>query len=89
MVISHTACNNDSTLGSHRPLGNRAHRTWGAGPHSRPARSHAYLSAEAAILHAVDVLPVTDLDGRRDDVVWRLPPFHRCLVALPVTFPTS
>ncbi|WP_055495885.1 hypothetical protein [Streptomyces sp. TP-A0356] len=91
MVISHTACNNDPTLGSHRPLGNRAHLTWGAGPHSCPAGSHAYLTAEAAILHVhvVDALPVMDLDGHRDDVVWHPAPFHRCLVALPVTFPTS
>ncbi|WP_333778764.1 hypothetical protein [Streptomyces sp. IBSBF 3136] len=45
--------------------------------------------AEAAILHVVDALPVMDLDGHRDDVVWRPAPFHRCLVALPVTFPTT
>lgn len=68
---------------------NRVHLTWGAGPHSYPARSHACLIADAAILHVVDALPVMDLDGHRDDVVWRFPPFHRCLVALPVTFPTS
>lgn len=89
MVISHTACNNDPTLGSHRPLGNRAHLTGRAGPHSCPARSHAYLIAEAAILHVVDALPVMDLDGHRDDVVRRPAPFHRRLVALPVPFPTS
>lgn len=88
VVINHTARNTDSTLGSHRPPGNRAHLTWGAGPHSYPARSHACLIAEAAILHVVDALPVMDLDGHRDDV-GRFPPFHRCLVALPVTFPTS
>ncbi|WP_234342729.1 cytochrome P450 [Streptomyces sp. NRRL B-3648] len=30
-----------------------------------------------------------DLDGHRDDVVWRPAAFHRCLAALPVIFPTS
>ena len=90
MVFSHAACNNDPPLGSDRPLGNRAaHLTWGAGPHSCPARSHAYLIAEAAILHVVDALPEMDLYGHRDDVVWRPAPFHRCVVALPVTFLTS
>ncbi|MGV9567693.1 hypothetical protein [Streptomyces sp. NPDC003480] len=89
MVISHAACNTDPTLGSHRPLGNRAHLTWGAGPHSCPARSHAYLIAEAAILHVVDALAEMDLDGHGEDVLWRPAPFHRCLVALPVIFPTS
>ncbi|MFF2205865.1 hypothetical protein [Streptomyces sp. NPDC058145] len=40
VVISHAACNNDPTLGSHRPLGNRAHFTWGAGrTAARPDRT--------------------------------------------------
>ncbi|MEU6812894.1 hypothetical protein ABZ920_28720 [Streptomyces sp. NPDC046831] len=89
VVISYTACNSDPTLGSHRLLGNRAHLAWGAGPHSCPARSQAYLVAEAAVLHVLDALPETDLDGHRDDVAWRPAPIHRCLVALPVDLPTS
>ncbi|GAB2718958.1 cytochrome P450 [Streptomyces bullii] len=89
VVISYAACNNDPALGAHRPLGNRAHLAWGAGPHSCPASSHAYLIAEAAILHILDALPEMDLDTRRDDLAWRPGPFHRSLVALPVTFPTS
>ncbi|WP_406723951.1 cytochrome P450 [Streptomyces sp. GD-15H] len=89
VVISYAACNNDPALGSHRPLGNRAHLAWGAGPHSCPASSHAYLIAEAAILHILDALPEMDLDGDRDDLIWRPGPFHRSLAALPVTFPTS
>ncbi|GGU55963.1 cytochrome P450 [Streptomyces albospinus] len=89
VVISYAACNNDPALGAHRPLGNRAHLAWGAGPHSCPASSHAYLIAEAAILHILDALPEMDLDGRREDLVWRPGPFHRSLAALPVTFPLS
>ncbi|MDF3140973.1 MULTISPECIES: cytochrome P450 [unclassified Streptomyces] len=89
VVISYAACNNDPALGGHRPLGNRAHLAWGAGPHGCPASSHAYLIAEAAILHILDALPEMDLDGHRDDLVWRPGPFHRSLVALPVTFPSS
>ncbi|MFJ1652596.1 cytochrome P450 [Streptomyces sp. NPDC088337] len=88
VVISYAACNNDPALGSHRPLGNRAHLAWGAGPHRCPASSHAYLIAEAAILHILDALPEMDLDGHRDDLVWRPGPFHRSLTALPVTFPS-
>ncbi|MEU8482273.1 cytochrome P450 [Streptomyces sp. NPDC048641] len=89
VVVSYAACNNDPALGAHRPLGNRAHLAWGAGPHSCPASSHAYLIAEAAILHILDALPEMDLDGHRDGLVWRPGPFHRSLVALPVTFPLS
>lgn len=89
VVISYAACNNDPALGSHRPLGNRAHLAFGHGVHSCPASSHAYLIAETAILHILDALPEMDLDGHRDDLVWRPGPFHRSLAALPVTFPLS
>jgi cytochrome P450 len=89
VVISYAACNNDPALGAHRPLGNRAHLAWGAGPHGCPASSHAYLIAETAILHILDALPEMDLDARREDLTWRPGAFHRSLVALPVTFPTS
>ncbi|WP_329159795.1 cytochrome P450 [Streptomyces sp. NBC_01717] len=89
VVISYAACNNDPALGTHRPLGNRAHLAWGAGPHGCPASTHAYLIAETAILHVLDALPEMDLDGHRDDLVRRPGPFHRSLVALPVTFPSS
>ncbi|MGW2046285.1 cytochrome P450 [Streptomyces sp. NPDC001858] len=89
VVISYAACNNDPGLGARTPLGNRAHLAWGAGPHSCPASSHAYLIAEAAILHILDALPEMDLDARREDLAWRPGPFHRSLVTLPVTFPTS
>ncbi|MGW5096282.1 cytochrome P450 [Streptomyces nodosus] len=89
VVISYAACNNDPALGPHRPLGNRAHLAWGAGPHRCPASSHAYLIAEAAILHILDALPEMDLDGHRDDLVWRPGPFHRSLTALPIVFPAS
>ncbi|MEU3992009.1 hypothetical protein AB0F24_27260 [Streptomyces platensis] len=51
--------------------------------------SHAYLAAEAAILHILDVLPEMDLVSHCDDLVWRPGPFHRSLTALPVIFPTS
>ncbi|MGW3473870.1 cytochrome P450 [Streptomyces althioticus] len=88
VVISYAACNNDPDLGGHAPLGNRAHLAWGAGPHSCPASSHAYLIAEAAILHILDALPEMDLATRREDLTWRPGPFHRSLVTLPVTFPT-
>lgn len=89
VVISYAACNNDPAVGAHRAVGNRAHLAWGAGPHRCPASSHAYLAAEAAILHILDVLPEMDLVGHRDELVWRPGPFHRSLTALPVAFPAS
>ncbi|MGQ4436986.1 MULTISPECIES: cytochrome P450 [unclassified Streptomyces] len=88
VVISYAACNNDPDLVGHAPLGNRAHLAWGAGPHTCPASSHAYLIAQAAILHILDALPELDLATRREDLTWRPGPFHRSLAALPVTFPT-
>ncbi|MFJ9712158.1 cytochrome P450 [Streptomyces sp. NPDC101234] len=89
VVISYAACNNDPDLVGSPPLGNRAHLAWGAGPHTCPASSHAYLIAQTAILHILDALPEMDLATRREDLTWRPGPFHRSLVALPVTFPTS
>ena len=87
-VISYAACNNGPAVGSHRPLGNRAHLARGAGPHRCPASAHAYLAAEPP-LHILDVLPEMDLVSHCDDLVWRPGPFHRSLTALPVIFPTS
>ncbi|MFF9221860.1 cytochrome P450 family protein [Streptomyces viridosporus] len=89
VVISLAACNNDPALGTSPTLGNRAHLAWGAGPHSCPARSHAYLITETAIHHILDALPEMDLACHPGDLIWRPGPFHRSLSTLPVVFSTT
>ncbi|MEU7401291.1 MULTISPECIES: cytochrome P450 [unclassified Streptomyces] len=93
VVISMSAANNDPALtdgvpvGSH--AGNRAHLAWSTGPHTCPARSHAYLIAETAVTHLLDALPETDLARPLAELTWRPGPFHRALESLPVTFPAD
>ncbi|MFG3150538.1 cytochrome P450 [Streptomyces sp. NPDC048219] len=91
VVISMSAANNDPALtdgvSEGRHTGNRAHLAWSTGPHTCPARSHAYLIAETAVTHLLDALPETDLAVPVGELVWRPGPFHRALESLPVTFP--
>ncbi|MEU6101716.1 cytochrome P450 [Streptomyces flaveolus] len=93
VVISMAAANNDPALTDGVPegrhTGNRAHLAWSIGPHTCPARSHAYLIAETAVTHLLDALPETDLAVPVAELVWRPGPFHRALEALPVTFPAA
>jgi cytochrome P450 len=93
VVISMAAANNDPALTDGVPegrhTGNRAHLAWSTGPHTCPARSHAYLIAETAVTHLLDALPETDLAVPAAELVWRPGPFHRALESLPVTFPAS
>ncbi|MGX4693807.1 cytochrome P450 [Streptomyces sp. JNUCC 63] len=91
VVISMAACNNDPELtrGSTNVAGNRAHLAWSIGPHTCPARSHAYLIAETAISYLLDAFPEIDLAVPAADLRWRPGPFHRALEALPVLFPAA
>ncbi|MEU3659632.1 cytochrome P450 [Streptomyces sp. NPDC032940] len=93
VVISMSAANNDPALTDGVPegrhTGNRAHLAWSIGPHTCPARSHAYLIAETAVTHLLDALPETDLAVPVAELVWRPGPFHRALESLPVTFPPA
>lgn len=91
VVISMAACNNDPELtrglSPEAIVGNRAHLAWSTGPHSCPARSHAYLIAETAISHLTDAFPEMDLAVPVEELRWRPGPFHRALESLPVIFP--
>ncbi|MET7320353.1 cytochrome P450 [Streptomyces sp. NPDC005549] len=93
VVISMAAANNDPALTEGVPAGqhggNRAHLAWSIGPHTCPARSHAYLIAETAVTHLLDALPETDLARPAAELTWRPGPFHRALESLPVTFPAA
>ncbi|MFG2357691.1 cytochrome P450 [Streptomyces sp. NPDC048521] len=91
VVISMAACNNDPAItggaGAAELSGNRAHLSWSIGPHTCPARTHAYLIAETAITCLLDALPEIDLACPESELAWRPGPFHRALDALPVRFP--
>ncbi|MEU1302582.1 cytochrome P450 [Streptomyces shenzhenensis] len=89
VLISMTGCNNDPELTAGMDpdaiTGNRAHLAWSTGPHTCPARSHAYLIAETAITHLLDAQPEIDLAVPVSELRWRPGPFHRALESLPVT----
>ncbi len=89
VVICMSAANNDPAIGAAptRRVGNRAHLAWSNGPHACPAKSHAYLIAETALVHLLDALPEMDLAVPAEELTWRPGPWHRALTALPVTFP--
>ncbi|MER6115862.1 cytochrome P450 [Streptomyces sp. NPDC001743] len=91
VVISMAACNNDPELtqGPAGISGNRAHLAWSIGPHTCPARSHAYLIAETAVTCLLDALPEMDLAVPAAELRWRPGPFHRALESLPVRFSTA
>ncbi|WP_331753037.1 cytochrome P450 (plasmid) [Streptomyces sp. NBC_00637] len=93
VVISMAAANNDPAVigvpGAEQLIGNRAHLSWSIGPHTCPARSHAYLIAQTAIAYLLDALPEIDLAVPASDLRWRPGPFHRALESLPVRFPTA
>lgn len=91
VVISMAACNNDPELtqGQGGIAGNRAHLAWSIGPHTCPARSHAYLIAETAVSYLLDALPEMDLAVPAAELRWRPGPFHRALESLPIVFTAS
>ncbi|MEU5825041.1 cytochrome P450 [Streptomyces sp. NPDC047803] len=91
VLISMAACNNDPAI-AQAPggiAGNRAHLAWSIGPHTCPARSHAYLIAETAVTHLLDALPEMDLAVPAAELRWRPGPFHRALESLPIVFHAS
>ncbi|MHB1593283.1 MAG: cytochrome P450 [Streptosporangiaceae bacterium] len=86
VVISLAAANTDPALAGGQREGNRAHLAYSAGPHTCPARGPARLIASVAIERILDALPEMELAVPADSLEWRPGPFHRALVALPVTF---
>ncbi|WP_217711274.1 cytochrome P450 [Actinomadura sp. NAK00032] len=89
ILISYAAANTDPSRAVADRKGNRAHLSFAGGPHTCPAKNHARLIASAAIEVLLDRLPDLDLAVPRDALEWRPGPFHRALVALPVTFPPA
>ncbi|MFI9507949.1 cytochrome P450 [Nocardia sp. NPDC052566] len=89
VVISMAGCNNDPAINAGEYTDNRSHLAWSVGPHACPAKSVAYLIVQDAIDQLLDALPELALGVVPDQLDWRPGPFHRALVALPVTFPKS
>ncbi|MGW1738409.1 cytochrome P450 [Nocardia sp. NPDC001965] len=89
VLISMAACNNDPAVRSGNVTDNRSHLAFGAGPHACPAQPMAMLIVQDAIDQLLDALPEMELAVPEADLRWRPGPFHRSLVALPVTFPES
>ncbi|WP_264349500.1 cytochrome P450 [Streptomyces milbemycinicus] len=86
VLISMAAANNDPQLISDR-RGNRAHLSFGAGPHACPAKDPARIITSIAIEKLLDRLPDIELAVHPDQLRWRPGPIHRALAALPVSFP--
>lgn len=89
LVISLTGCNHDPEISTGDHTGNRAHLSWGAGPHTCPAQSAAYLIVQDSIDQLLDALPEVRLAVPAEELEWRPGPLHRTLASLPVTFPPS
>ncbi|MFB9909249.1 cytochrome P450 [Allokutzneria oryzae] len=86
VVISYAAANTDPTFGAEHRAGNRAHLTWGVGPHACPVQGTARLIASIAIEKLLDGLPDMELAVPAEELQWRPGPFFRSLTALPVRF---
>lgn len=88
VVVSLAGCNLDPAVaGDH--TGNRAHLAWSAGPHACPARSLAYVIAQAAVDQLLDALPELHLAAPAGQLRHHVGPLHRTLAELPVTFPPT
>ncbi|WP_051163524.1 cytochrome P450 [Nocardia brevicatena] len=89
VVISLTGCNHDPEISAGDHTGNRAHLAWGAGPHTCPAQSAAYLIVQDSIDQLLDAIPEVRLAVPVEELEWRPGPLHRTLASLPVVFPPS
>ncbi|MFE0258104.1 cytochrome P450 [Streptomyces sp. NPDC059010] len=89
VVVSLAAANTDPALVADQRAGNRAHLAWSAGPHNCPAQGPARLIAATAVEKLLDRLPDIELAVDAEELTWRPGPFHRALIALPVTFPRA
>ncbi|MFC3961646.1 cytochrome P450 [Nocardia jiangsuensis] len=90
VVISMAAANSDPAAGAQNAdgWGNRAHLSWGAGPHACPAQAVAGVIVARAIEQLLDALPELELAPGHTPI-WRPGPFHRALAQLQVQFPAA
>ncbi|MFJ6213495.1 cytochrome P450 [Streptomyces sp. NPDC092296] len=69
-----------------RSADDASHLSFGAGPHTCPVKHEAVLIATTAITRLLQWIPDLAPTRRREELDWRLGPFHRSLAALPVRF---
>ncbi|SFC01934.1 cytochrome P450 [Streptomyces aidingensis] len=85
VVVGIAAANAELAPEPERRRGNRAHLSWGAGPHGCPARGPARLIATVAAETLLERLPDLALAVPAEELRWLPGPFFRALAALPVT----
>lgn len=87
LVLGLAAANADPVLGAaDDEFSNRAHLSWGAGPHRCPARELARGITTAAVTALLDRLPSLRLAMDPGELRWRPSPFSRAAAELPVHF---
>ncbi|WP_329261129.1 cytochrome P450 [Actinoallomurus sp. NBC_01490] len=89
VVISFAAANNDPSTRAEDRAGNRAHLSWGVGPHACPAQGQARILATVAIEKLLDGLPDMELAVPAEELTWRPGFIQRALSSLPVRFPAA
>lgn len=87
VVISFAAANTDPSTATDNRVGNRAHLSWGVGPHTCPAERHARIIATVAIEKLLDALPEMELAVPAEELTWRPGFIQRALSSFPVRFP--
>jgi cytochrome P450 len=87
VVISFAAANQDPATRAQDRAGNRAHLSWGVGPHACPAQGQARVIATVAIERLLDGLPDMRLAVPAQELTWRPGFIQRALSSLPVRFP--
>ncbi|WP_344283102.1 cytochrome P450 [Streptomyces hebeiensis] len=89
LVLGIAAANDDPAIRAddgHGEPGNRAHLAFSAGPHVCPAQVPARLITRTAVNTALHLLPDMRLCIPPEQVAWRLSPWTRVPVSLPVEF---
>ncbi len=87
VVVSFAAANTDPSTATESRVGNRAHLSWGVGPHTCPAERHARIIATVAIEKLLDALPDMELAIPAEELTWRPGFIQRALSSFPVRFP--
>lgn len=93
LILGLTAANADPRIhagaDAWTEMGNRAHLSWGAGPHGCPAQVPARLIVRTAVETALHLLPGVRLAVPPDELPLVPSPWCRAPASLPVRFPPT
>ncbi|MET7637800.1 cytochrome P450 [Streptomyces sp. NPDC005438] len=92
LILGLAAANQDPAVlpASGRPItGNRSHVSFGAGPHTCPARNPARVIAHTAVSTLINRLPDMQIAVDPESLTYRTSPWSRALYSLPVNFTPS